>query len=123
MPLGRPSLYRPEYCERVIELGNQGASVVEMAHEIGVCRATLEANWPAEHPEFLEAFTRARQASQVWWEKKGRDNLEKPTFQASVWSRSMAARFPEDWRETKGIEHSGAVAIGAALDAIPDPDE
>lgn len=118
MPAGRPSSYDPAYCERVIELGKQGASVVEMACEIGVHRETIEYNWPATHPEFSEAFTLATQESQTWWEKKGRDNLEKQTFQASVWSRSMAARFPKDWRETKGIEHSGS--IGGIIDSLPD---
>lgn len=107
MPAGRPTDYDPAFCERVIELGATGASVVEMAHEIGVCRNTLETNWPAAHPEFLEAFTRARMASQVWWERKGRDNLNAAGFQSSVWSRSMAARFPDDWREVKGTELSG----------------
>jgi hypothetical protein len=97
--VGRPSKYDPAYCERVIELGNMGASVVEMAHEIGVTRNTLETNWSAAHPEFLEAMEKAREASQVWWEKKGRDSLTTPGFQSSVWSRSMAARFPHDWRE------------------------
>ena len=105
--MARPSDYRPEYCQRVVELGKLGASVVEMASDIGVARATIEANWPAAHPEFLEAFTLAKQESQVWWERKGRENLEKPTFQASVWSRSMAARFPHDWREVKGSEITG----------------
>lgn len=99
MPGGRPSEYDPAYCARVIELGRSGASVVEMAHEIGCSRATIEANWPAAHPEFLEAMEAARLASQVWWERIGQKNLEKPTFQSSVWSRSMAARFPKDWRE------------------------
>lgn len=107
---GRPTGYRPEYCERVIELGRTGASVVEMAAEIGVARATLEANWTANHPEFLEAFTQAKQLSQVWWERMGRENLIVPqgiTFQATVWSRSMAARFPADWRESSKTEISG----------------
>lgn len=99
MPAGRPSDYDPSYCDRVVELGRTGASVVEMATEIGVARATLEANWPEAHPEFLEALTYARQLSQVWWEKKGRDNLESQVFQSTMWSRSMAARFPNDWRE------------------------
>jgi len=99
--MSRPSLYKPEYCDRVVELGAAGASVVEMAHEIGVSRNTLETNWPAEHPEFLEALTRAREASQTWWEKTGRTNLMTSGFQASVWSRSMAARFPRDWRERR----------------------
>lgn len=99
MPAGRPSKYKPEYCKRVMELGQEGASVVEMAHAIDVSRNTLETVWPAEHPEFLEALTRAREASQVWWEVAGREGLTADKFNGSVWSRSMAARFPHDWRE------------------------
>lgn len=109
---GRPSEYRPEYCDRVIEMGRQGFSVVEMASTIGVSRNTLETTWPAAHPEFLEALQLARECSQSWWEAVGRENLIMPkdagTFQASVWSRSMAARFPRDWRENRGVELTGA---------------
>ena len=105
---GRPSSYDPAYCEQVIELGRIGCSVVEMAADIGVSRATLEANWPTDHPEFLEAFTQAKVLSQAWWETMGRTNLIMPqgsgSFQASVWSRSMAARFPADWRESTKLE-------------------
>lgn len=88
----------------MIELGNEGKSIVEIAHELGVHRETLEENWPAAHPEFSEAFARCCLASQAWWEKKGRDNLEKQVFQSSVWSRSMAARFPKDWRERSEVK-------------------
>lgn len=105
--MGRPSDYDPAYCERVIELGRSGASVVEMAVDIGVSRATLETNWPAAHPEFLEALTHARECSQVWWEKAGRTGMVDNTINASIWSRSMAARFPKDWREVKGTELTG----------------
>lgn len=112
MPAGRPSDYDYAYCEKVIELGKIGASVVEMAAEIGVDRSTIERAWPEAHPEFSQAFTRAKLLSQAWWEKIGRESLVMPsgtTFQASVWSRSMAARFPHDWRENSKVEntHSG----------------
>ncbi|MBB4857002.1 antirestriction protein [Novosphingobium chloroacetimidivorans] len=113
MSVGRPSSYLPEYCEKVRELGREGCSVVEMAAEIGVSRATLEANWPAAHPEFLEALEEARDLSQAWWEKQGRMNLTADKFQASLYSRSMAARFPADWRESKQIEHKGGVTVTA----------
>lgn len=108
---GRPTDYKPEYCDRVIELGKEGASIVEMACEIGVDRKTLEKIWPEAHEEFFQAFTHARQWSQVWWERKGRENLittAGTTFQASAWSRSMAARFPDDWREKSSHELTGA---------------
>jgi hypothetical protein len=31
-----------------------------------------------------------------------------PGFNSSVWSRSMAARFPEEWRESSKTELTGA---------------
>ena len=104
--MGRPSDYDPSYCEKVIELGQEGASVIEMAHEIGVVKQTLY-DWEKAHPEFLDAMTRAREASQVWWEAMGRKGMLMSGFNASVWSRSMAARVPRDWREVKGTELTG----------------
>jgi len=108
---GRPSDYKPEYCQKVLDLGAEGYSVVEMAAHIGVARATLETNWPAANPEFLEAFARARELSQAWWEGKGRTNLMADRFQAQLYSRSMAARFPNDWRESKQVDHRGSVTV------------
>lgn len=77
-----------------------------IADHLGVVKQTLF-NWMDVHPEFLDAMTRAKQAAQVWWEDKGQDGMTLPGFNASVWSRSMAARFPDDWREVKGSEISG----------------
>lgn len=107
---GCPSSYDPAFCDRIIELGEQGASVAEMAYELGVVKQTLF-NWSERHGEFLDAFTRAKLASQVWWERKGRSGVEKSSseFQGNLWSRNMAARFPDDWREKKELEHSGAI--------------
>jgi hypothetical protein len=104
---GRPSLYDPKYCDKVLEYGTLGKSVAWMAATIGVDRTTIEIAWPKAHPEFSIALTRARLLSQLWWEDKGQDNMTTPGFNASVWSRSMAARFPADWREVKGSEISG----------------
>ncbi len=118
MSAGRPSLYDPAFCEKVIELGKKGASVLEMAVDLGVCRATLEANWPADHPEFLEALTRARECSQAWWEKAGREGMLDNNINPSIWSRSMAARFPKDWREVKGTELSGPDGLPVQLQGI-----
>lgn len=119
---GRPTSYRPEYCERVIEMGEQGYSVVEMAAELGVNRSSLEAEWPEKHPSFSEAFTQARQKSQAWWERQGRENVVmepgKGTFNASMWSRSMAARFPRDWRESKDVQLTGKDGGPVAIEAI-----
>ena len=104
---GRPSLYKPEYCEKVIEFGQAGKSVAYMAAKIGVARNTLELNWPAAHPEFAAALEQARLESQAWWEDFGQTNMTVPGFSASAYTRSMAARFPNDWRETHRSELTG----------------
>ena len=108
MPAGRPSSYDPAYCERVLELGEQGCSVVEMAADIGVARTTLERLWPEQYPEFMQALEQARLKSQAWWEKTGRYGMISNNISAPIWSRSMSARFPADWREVKGTELTGA---------------
>lgn len=108
---GRPTDYLPEHCESVIEYGKQGKSVAWMAAELGVHKDTLY-QWAKTHPEFSDAFTRAKLESQRWWEDAGQSGLVMApgagSFNGSVWSRSMAARFPEDWREKSGVELTGA---------------
>lgn len=104
---GRPTDYLPEYCERVVDLGREGKSVVQMACEIGVHKDTLY-EWAKVHADFSDAFTYARQCAQCWWENKGQSGLDQSGFNASLWSRSMAARFPADYTERKQTELTGA---------------
>lgn len=99
--VGRPSLYDPAYCEQVIEWGKLGKSKAWMCANLNIVRQTLD-NWAAEHPEFLDAITKGLLHSQAWWEDKGQDNVLTSggvSLNGPVYSRSMAARFPEDWRE------------------------
>ena len=104
---GRPTKYLPQYCDDVIRMGSEGYSVVEMCAEVGVSRNTLEVEWPQVHPDFSQALASARLASQAWWEGQGRKGILADRFQAALYSRSMAARFPADWRETKNSEITG----------------
>jgi len=106
---GRPTKYLPQYCDDVIRMGSEGYSVVEMCAEIGVARNTFEVEWPQVHPDFSQALAAARLNSQAWWEGQGRKGLSAERFQAALYSRSMAARFPADWRESKHQEVTGSV--------------
>ncbi len=106
-PGGRPSLYSAEYCELVIDLGRQGKSKAQMAAHIGVARNTLD-NWAADFPEFLSALDRARDYAMAWWEDQAQSGIwAGKAFNAQAWSRSMAARFPADYRENSKLELSG----------------
>lgn len=111
METGRPSDYDPAYCEQVLEWGAEGKSKAWMAAKLGVVRQTLD-NWCEQHPAFLDAITRSRDLAQAWWEDVGQDNIvSKPgggSLNAGVYSRSMAARFPDDWREKSETALTGA---------------
>jgi hypothetical protein len=117
--MARPTEYKQEYCEAVIEAGKQGKSLAWMASEFDVSRECIY-EWMRVHPEFSDAMTRARVHSQRWWEDKGQDGITTPGFNGSVWSRSMSARFPDDWRENKGVELSGGVKVTNATDLSDD---
>lgn len=105
--MSRPTLYLPEYCERVIELGREGKSPAQIAAALDVSRAVLYL-WCETHPEFLTAFTRARDLSQAWFEDKGQAGLETPGFNASLWAKQVSARFPDDYTERQKRELTGA---------------
>lgn len=84
---------------------NEGASVVQMAARIGVTRQTLH-NWAAQYPDFLDAFTLAREASQAWWEDRARDGLTNRDFNAALWAKVTGARF-KDYQPAAKLELSG----------------
>ena len=107
----RPTEYDPSFCDVVIAQGKLGKSIVQMALACGVCRNTLK-GWASEHPEFLTAFTLAKEYSLQWWESIAQTHMiEEPgaaKINQGVWSRSMAARFPKKYSERIKQELTGA---------------
>lgn len=110
-PVGRPSLYNPAYCEQVIELGKLGKSVEQIASQLGLSLRVLY-KWRDEYEEFMHALEDAKQYEQAWWEEQAHlymlETKEGPKLNASLWSRSMAARFPKKYRESVKQEITGA---------------
>ena len=104
---GRPTDYRSEHCERVLELGRIGKSHAQIAAALDVSRQTLH-NWAKAHPEFFDAITHARDLAQAWWEDQGQEGLVMPGFNASLWAKSVSARFPDDYTERQRRELTGA---------------
>lgn len=110
-PVGRPSLYDPSYCEKVIELGKLGKSVEQIAANLGLSVRVLH-KWKEEHEEFMRAMEEAKEHEQAWWEEMAQGYLVEEyqgnKLNASLWSRSMAARFPKKYRESVKQEITGA---------------
>lgn len=100
---GRPSKYRPEHCALVIAMGCSGASLSEMARQIGVSRSRLY-DWEQRNPEFRDAIARARTASLAWWEDFGQQGLVNPQFNAAAWAFEMCRRFPRDYSRNPKAE-------------------
>lgn len=107
---GRPTDYRPEFCEKVIEWGKLGKSKAWMAAELGVSKQSMY-EWEGVHPDFSEALARAITLSQQWWEDAGQRGMEANLFNSAVWAKNMAARFRDEWTDRQ--ELTGAA--GASL--------
>ena len=110
-PGGRPTLYREENCERGVELGRVGKSIEQIAADIGVSTRVLF-DWRDKHEQFLHALEYAKELEQTWWEDQAQaymvETHQGPKLNASLWSRSMAARFPKKYRESVKQEITGA---------------
>ena len=109
--VGRPSLYDSSFCDEVVELGRKGKSVEQIASILNVSLRTMY-SWRDAHEEFLHALDDAKTYEQAWWEEQAAaymvENKESDRLNASLWSRSMAARFPKKYRESVKQEITGA---------------
>ena len=109
-PVGRPSEYDPSYCEKVIELGKKGKSFEQIAMQLNVSYRTL-CRWRDSVPEFCHALEEAKACEQSWWEEMAQSYMvevkDGERLNASLWSRSMAARFPKKYSERVKQEITG----------------
>jgi len=104
--VGRPSLFKHEYCQQLIDHMAQGYSYTTFAAKTGTHLDTLY-DWEKLYPEFLEAKKTAFHQCQLWWEKQGIAGLwqdsggEGPNrnLNPSLWIFNMKCRFPKDYRD------------------------
>jgi hypothetical protein len=117
---GRPTDYDSSFCQKVIDLGKEGASKAEMAFALGCARSTF-ALWEEAHQEFSEAVKTAVGFSQGWWESQGRKAVfgATPNFNATAFIFNMKNRFPADWRDKVEQEHTGNVTFQTVYEAPP----
>ena len=129
---GRPTEYDPEvHPGQGYKLALLGASIEEMADVWGHSRETVY-QWQREHPDFLDAITRGRDAAdanvasrlydramgyshpavKIFMPQGAAEPVYAPytehyppdTQAASLWLRN---RQPKKWRDKQQLEHSG----------------
>ena len=109
-PVGRPSKYDPIYCDKVLEYGALGKSFEQMSSLMGIGITTLK-RWREEHEEFRSALEDAQGLAQTWWEDMAQSYLveskDTEKLNTGLWSRSMAARFPNTYSDRVKQEISG----------------
>ena len=69
-PVGRPSKYKPEYCQLVVAESKKGFTFESFAGLIGVSIDTLT-EWAKAHPEFTAAKKEAKAAQRRFLEGMG----------------------------------------------------
>ncbi|NDC76065.1 hypothetical protein EBZ70_12525 [bacterium] len=68
-PGGRPTIYRPEMCQQLIQAMAGGLSAEAAAAKIGIGGRTLF-SWQAQHPEFQQAIQEGRHRALLFWEER-----------------------------------------------------
>jgi len=91
--MGRPSKYKPEYCEALLAGAKAGQTIEMFCDAIGVHKDTFY-EWCKHHKELSDSWKRARQSSEAYWQKIGMAGMtgKIPGFNASIWIFWMKAR-------------------------------
>lgn len=107
---GRPTDYKPEYCQMLIEHMEEGYSYESFGGVIGVAEKTLY-NWEKHHPEFLHSKEIGVQKSLIWWERVGRKGMmnDIPFFNDRIWRLNMINRFRSKWSDGTKNENNDKV--------------
>jgi hypothetical protein len=101
---GRPTKYKKEYCELLVQHMKKGLSFETFAVRLDVTRSILY-DWLKRHPEFVEAKEKGTLASMLAWEQIGiglATGIHKQGNPA-VWIFNMKCRFPKRWMPKKEI--------------------
>lgn len=111
--MGRPTEYRPEYCQALIEHMEKGLSFEAFAGALGVAKQTLY-NWEKLFPEFVDAKEIGIGRARIFWENLGINHVvnqsesfgqgvsQSKSLNASVWIFNMKNRF--QWRDKQPDE-------------------
>ena len=106
--LGRPTLYRPEYCQLAIERMGKGLSLTAFAGTIGVSKHA-DYEWTRVHADFDDAMSRARPARTLWLEQKLLRSRKGAETTAAIFALRNAA--PDEWHDIKHTTHDHNVRV------------
>lgn len=104
MTAGRPTDFKPQYGEEILQLMAEGLSLAAAAAELGIHRQRVY-EWEANHPEFADTIKLARSKRQLFLERRLLKADAGPVVTSTIFALKNAAG--EDWRDKQEHEHTG----------------
>lgn len=111
---GRPTLYRPEYCERAIAFMSQGYSVTALAGHLGMSKDAVY-DFVNRYPDFRHAIAMGRAARVQALEAKLLTTSQGVGVTAAIFALKNAD--PDEWQDRYQSEVRVSVAISQMSDA------
>lgn len=93
---GRPTDFKPQYGEEILQLMATGLSLAAAAAELGIHRQRVY-EWEESHAEFADTIKLARSKRQLFLERRLLGATEGPVVTSSIFALKNAAG--EDWRD------------------------
>ncbi len=104
-PVGRPTKYTDDMPDAVFDALAEGLSVTEFAAQAGVTRSTVY-EWAEHHPDFSDALSRGKEASQAYWEKELRGMMYNKDVNAPLVKLYFANRF--HWHDKSEVDNKSS---------------
>ena len=117
--IGRPSSYRSEFCEQLIDHCRKGWSITGWCGKIGVNRSTVT-DWTAAHPEFAAAVSMAKAACLAFYEEQAVDVAKNGCTggRATMIVFALKNMGADEWRDRTEIKHEVDESLAEILDGM-----
>lgn len=108
--VGRPTKYKEEFCQMLIDHMSEGYSFDSFAGIVEVNIDTLY-EWAKVQKKFSDAKNIGTAKSMAWWERIGRMGMinEIPFFNDRIWRLNMINRFRAQWSDGTKNENNDKV--------------
>jgi hypothetical protein len=99
----RKYVFKPEMCDRMIELGQQGASQKMIWAEMGITKDVAK-SWQKKYPEFADALDMALVHAQAYWEREMLANVNNRAYNSRLAEIALRGQFPQDYKDTRELK-------------------
>lgn len=100
---GRPTEYKPEYCQYLYEHLAEGLSFESFGACVAVGARTLY-DWANLHEDFMHAKITGTEAGRVWWESLSQRNARTNLGSTSAIAFNMKNRFRKEWTDQSAVD-------------------